>query len=797
MAKKLLAKGNYKELSLEQHLIDTEIAARAIFKDRILDNWCRFFRVKDKERFLLLLRIAELFHDLGKANKEFQDMVEGKKEKQTLRHEWLSALILHCPNVRQWLAASSLDLDIDIITAAVLSHHLKAHPEYRKEKCFEPRKYIRENYRIPLYLNAENLQIKNIFDKIAEVAKIKEPLSFNFPQEWIPRDDFWEMIRWGIQDAADDFDEELEDDPARRSLLLAVKAGVIAADSVASGIFRTRSSQEIVNWVDENLHREPITSAEIEQEILQPLKEKIQKRKNKPVKDFKYKDFQNQAHLLGDLVLLLSACGSGKTLFGYKWFQAVVERCKVGHIIFLYPTRGTATEGFRDYLRLAPETDASLLTGTALYELQEMAKNPDELKTKQEEKDFTTEQRLFALGYWNKRFFSATVDQFLSFLTHSYSSLCLLPVLTDSVIVIDEVHSFSKPMFDNLISFLQHFDIPVLCMTATLPTTRREQLATQGLRIFPTPAETRQLEDLSEAEQHPRYDIQLGDRNLAEKEVIKALQNKQEQYRILWVVNTVDRCRNLSRHLDRKIRATNLAMEVLTYHSRFTLEDRSDRHKATVKAFSAADSVKSIERAIAVTTQVCEMSLDLDADIIITELAPISSLVQRMGRGNRHLKRGKGFRAKILVYEPEGIKPYQEEEIAAAREFINSVLGETSQAQLAEKLEQFSPKTERLSDGGSSFVDGGYYAVSEKFRGDEKDWTVNAVLKKDLPALKQLIDVDDKDKKPYDGYILPVPKYNPEFFIEENCPDWLPKYLKVADNKFYDEKRGFGEWKIN
>ncbi|EFA71882.1 hypothetical protein CRD_00763 [Raphidiopsis brookii D9] len=59
-----------------------------------------------------------------------------------------------------------------------------------------------------------------------------------------------------------------------------------------------------------------------------------------------------------------------------------------------------------------PETDGSLLTGTAPYELKAMFENPSEST---EGKDFTTNERLYALGFWGKRFFSATVDQFLFF----------------------------------------------------------------------------------------------------------------------------------------------------------------------------------------------------------------------------------------------------------------------------------------------------------------------------------------------------------------------------------------------
>ena len=45
-------------------------------------------------------------------------------------------------------------------------------------------------------------------------------------------------------------------------------------------------------------------------------------------------------------------------------------------VIFLYPTRATATEGFKDYVAWAPEADAGLIHGTAAYELDGMFANP-------------------------------------------------------------------------------------------------------------------------------------------------------------------------------------------------------------------------------------------------------------------------------------------------------------------------------------------------------------------------------------------------------------------------------------
>jgi len=119
------------------------------------------------------------------------------------------------------------------------------------------------------------------------------------------------------------------------------------------------------------------------------------------------------------------------------------------------------------------------------------------------------------------------------------------------------------------------------------------------------------------------------------------------------VVNTVKRCQRVARRLNKE------SIKPLVYHSRFRLQDRKDRHAETVAAFKQTSEAK-----IAIATQVCEMSLDLDADVLITEYAPVSSLVQRFGRANRSSDRDPDFRARLIVYRPENEKPYTKQELS-------------------------------------------------------------------------------------------------------------------------------------
>ncbi len=766
MPTSLLAKSlrpGHPPVTLAKHLHDTEEAAFNVFRpDR---RWgvayCRFFRIPEQaDGFLLNLRVTALFHDIGKANEEFQSMLTRRTDaRQSLRHEHISALVLHLPAVRQWLAGCPA-LDLEIITAAVLSHHLKA-AEDEPWSWGQPR----GARRVALLLDHE--QVRDALVRVAEVARIDRFVG-DFPTDWrdgTPWSDALEQGRAAARALSRALPRPGRDgDLPRRQLLLAVKAGLIVADSVASGL--VREGHAVQGWIDEVVHRPPLTPEELERSIIAPRLRQVGN-----LEPAKLHSFQTRVAKRGPRTLLLAACGAGKTLAAWCWAEQQLRERPCGRVIFLYPTRGTATEGFRDYVAWAPETDAALVHGSATYELDAMAENPGESVAGKQYADEAS-ARLFALGLWSKRYFSATVDQFLGFMEHRYASLCLLPALADSIVILDEVHSYDESLFRTLVAFLESFDVPTLCMTATLPRSRRDELSARGLETFPGPEDREHLHDLEAKECAPRYDIRVCD----DPDEIDALVQRtiQDGKRVLWVVNVVARCQALARRIGAAI-----DVPLICYHSRFRLVDRQRAHTRTVAAFKQIASP-----AIAITTQVCEMSLDLDADLLVTELAPCSALVQRFGRANRHLARGPDFRAQVLVTSPPRELPYQPEELVAARAFVAAISGkDISQQRLGEALGEHALAEPQVR-ATARFLTGGYYATEGSIR-DESDHLVTAVLDRDLDDLERAVRV----RGALDGYILSAPKR--AVLPVEGRPSWLPRYLSVVSAQRYDESLGF------
>lgn len=747
-------------VSLADHLRDTERAAAAVF--RLDRRWgqamCRFFQLapEDAERFLLGVRIAGLFHDFGKANEDFCAAMTNGPRTQVLRHEHISAAILHLPKVRAWLPNTPVDLEI--VTAAVLSHHIKA-SESGEHRWMEPRREARS---LPLYL--EHRDIVATLARVANILGIGpcppfESATIKCSGELAAP---WRDAHAAGTQAAIRFQRDLRKNPSRRRLMAATKTALIIADSVASGL--VRQGHELSAWIERVVHSPPITAEEIDAAIIEPRLNAI--RRVRP--DAQLRDFQQALALQPQRCLFLAACGSGKTLAAWAWAREQARTAPIGRVVFLYPTRGTATEGFRDYVGWAPESESALVHGTSSYELEGISENPpDSLRDKKIVPE-EAEARLFALGLWSRRYFSATADQFLSFLEHRYQSLCLVPVLADAALIIDEVHSYDASMFRSLLALLREFRGPVLCMTATLPASRRAQLEGCGLTVFPGSGDRARLTELEAAETAPRYRLEVrasieGIHHYAATAVAKG-------QRVLWVVNTVARCQEIAAAL------TSITTQpVITYHSRFRLCDRKERHAETISAFQAP-----IRPTIAVTTQVCEMSLDLDADVLITEVAPVTSLVQRFGRANRHLAHGADFRGQLLAYRPSASLPYEDVDLERAGRFLAELKGrDLSQRDLAEALELHAA-AEPTPREGTPLFDSGYYALPGSFR-DTDDHGAQSILDSDVSVVLERI----HQRETWDGYVLPAPRR-----LTSAPVPGLPPYLRIAASARYTPARG-------
>ncbi len=392
--------------------------------------------------------------------------------------------------------------------------------------------------------------------------------------------------------------------------------------------------------------------------------------------------FQVEIIRVGSRGLLIAPCGSGKTLASWNWVAEQLDRTPKRWVLFLYPTRATANEGFRDYGANAPPALSTLLHGTSRYELQNMFETPEAGEA------YQTQARLYSLGLWPKRIVTATVDQFLAYTQYAYGPVCLLPMLADSVVVIDEVHTFDPSMMASLKRFLSEHDVPVLAMTATLGEDRRKSLVDLGLSLY-----TKAEDDQSRIS---RYSIH---RTTAEEVIHDAIawSGPASEKKVLLVSNQVKVCQELH---------DTFKGQCLTYHARFRLMDRQNRHMALVGALKRTTKGGRLGLA----TQVAEQSLDIDADLLGTQLATVHALVQRFGRSAREYPLPPGRIGRILVTEPEDTNPYSETDVIAAQNFVRYLDGRVvSQIDLEEAMLRYAPEVEEV-DRTQGFYDSGPWA---------------------------------------------------------------------------------------
>jgi CRISPR-associated endonuclease/helicase Cas3 len=260
---------------------------------------------------------------------------------------------------------------------------------------------------------------------------------------------------------------------------------------------------------------------------------------------------------------------------------------------------------------------------------------------------------------------AGTVDQALLAILPARHQALRLWGLVDKVLVIDEAHAYDAYMnkeLETLLGFHAALGGSVIVLSATLPALKRHALIDafrKGLgseepwssckSAYPlvTIAAVRSVEE------HP---ISLRE-SLAREVAVRRIGDLTEAHAAVFeaackgaavalIRNTVDEA--VASHAEL---ASAFDGETLLFHARFAMTDRLAIEERVLEKFGRAPKIA--RRGILVATQVIEQSLDLDFDLIVTDLAPIDLLIQRAGRLWRHMDQ-RPESARPRISEPNG-----------------------------------------------------------------------------------------------------------------------------------------------
>jgi CRISPR-associated endonuclease/helicase Cas3 len=262
-----------------------------------------------------------------------------------------------------------------------------------------------------------------------------------------------------------------------------------------------------------------------------------------------------------------------------------------------------------------------------------------------------------------------TPDQIILAFLHWKKWTVKLFSLFNSTFIFDEIHTYDPLLFSHfrllLKTLMSEFNARIALLTATLPTKLLELDEFKNFSLLPLHwEEYYRKRCIGEIEYQTETLKEWLEKN------IEKIEKEWKDKKILIVVNTVERSQKIFRTLKEKCKKN-----ICLIHGRFTLNDRIERERnVTENLFD-----------ILVATQIVEVSLDIDYDILLTEIAPLDALIQRMGRVNRHRKR----KAQVIVFNVPSYEPYEKELMEEAKKRMKKFEGKKNDFELYQEFNNY------------------------------------------------------------------------------------------------------------
>ena len=373
-----------------------------------------------------------------------------------------------------------------------------------------------------------------------------------------------------------------------------------------------------------------------------------------------------QLHLLEDVT------GAGKTEAALMLTHRLLALGQAGGFYVALPTMATANAMYgrvaATYRRLFVDPASLVLASSQRTLVEEFAATvlpPTSDEHDPRQLDDTASARCSAwLADHNKRALLApagvgTIDQALLAVLHSKHQSLRLLGLVHKVLVVDEVHAcdaYMLAVLERLLEFHARAGGSAILLSATLPLRMKQRLlaafaAGTGADGKPNPrAEAYPLvcclqagsADVVEQAVATRADVRRRVRvNIAETtaEVVEIIERAlNEGHCVCWVRNTVADAIDAHALFVARVPADRL----LLFHARFALHDRLRLEEQVLASFGKASSATQRAGRLLIATQVVEQSLDVDFDLLVSDLAPIDRIIQRAGRLARHRRTADG-----------------------------------------------------------------------------------------------------------------------------------------------------------
>ena len=335
--------------------------------------------------------------------------------------------------------------------------------------------------------------------------------------------------------------------------------------------------------------------------------------------------------------LVVAPTGSGKTDF-------LLRRCRNGRVFYMLPFQASINAM---YLRLDELLNAKA-TGADKTDIRRVHA-ASRIEITQEKKGDSIEEHLLQ-RHPGAAIKVMTPHQVASlvFATSGHEAAAL--DVQGQNVILDEAHVYdaqSQAMVLAIVRSLVALGANVHIGSATIPESLERELL-QPLGDDKTVYSVR-LSD-AELQTYNRHIVhKLPDEEAARQTVADALQNNQ---RVLFLANRVQTAQERYAWAKEQFPDT----PILLLHSRFRRCDRAE-HEQRITEFNDKKGP-----CLVCATQVIEVSLDISFDTLITDAAPLDSLIQRFGRVNRRRGENQGLRPVYVIAPPEKAgeaKPYQ------------------------------------------------------------------------------------------------------------------------------------------